>query len=102
MLKSKIKDLKTRLSFRNFEKKNLICNFLRVNTLSKDDSFHYEMSPFFMEKSTNNKSLKTKITRRCILNNRSRGTLRSFGLSRVYLRELLQFGKIPGYSKAIW
>jgi len=45
---------------------------------------------------------KTKITNRCILTNRGRGVIRSFNISRIKLRELLRFGFIPGYKKAVW
>ena len=48
-----------------------------------------------------NKS-KTRITNRCVLNNRGRGVLRPYGISRTLMRELMQFGVIPGYSKAVW
>ena len=48
------------------------------------------------------KSSKTVITRRCILNNISRTSIRKFGISRTVFRELLQFGVIPGYVKAVW
>ena len=42
------------------------------------------------------------ITRRCLLTNRSRAIYRPFGLSRLVLRDLIQFGLLPGYTKAIW
>ena len=48
-----------------------------------------------------NKS-KTRMTNRCVLNNRGRGVLRPYGISRTLMRELMQFGVIPGYSKAVW
>jgi len=39
--------------------------------------------------------------RRCILTNRSRGSIRPFNVARSKLRELLQFGILPGYKKAV-
>lgn len=102
MLKSKIKDLRIRLAFHNFEKKNLIQSFIFINTMNKNTNFYCRIIQFFIKSSKNRKNSKTKITRRCLLNNRSRGVARNFGLSRICLRELLQFGKVPGYSKAIW
>jgi len=45
---------------------------------------------------------KTKIVRRCIMHNRSRGSIRPFHISRIKFRELLQFGIIPGYKKSVW
>jgi ribosomal protein S14 len=96
MLKSKVKDLKVRLSYHEYEKKNCI------NVLNKRTNSFCTRLCFFVKKFKNKKSFKTRIIRRCVLNNRNRGVSRSFGLSRICLRELLQFGQIPGYSKAIW
>jgi len=45
---------------------------------------------------------KTKIFRNCILTRRSRAVYRPYGLSRCALKELIQFGKLPGFSKSIW
>lgn len=45
---------------------------------------------------------KTKLYRNCIMTGRSRGVYRPYGLSRCALKELIQFGKIPGYVKSIW
>jgi ribosomal protein S14 len=102
MLKSKVKDLKVRLSYHEYEKKNLINKFIRINVLNKRTNSFCTRLCFFVKKFKNKKSFKTRIIRRCVLNNRNRGVSRSFGLSRICLRELLQFGQIPGYSKAIW
>jgi ribosomal protein S14 len=102
MLKSKVKDLKTRLSYRKYEKKKLINRFIRINTINRKINFFCTTLHFFVKNFRDKKSSKTGIIRRCVLNNRSRGVSRSFGLSRICLRELLQFGQIPGYSKAIW
>lgn len=45
---------------------------------------------------------KTKLYRNCIVTGRSRGVYRPYGLSRCALKDLIQFGRLPGYSKAIW
>jgi len=42
------------------------------------------------------------MSNRCVLNNRSRGVLRPYGISRILIRDLMQFGVIPGYSKSVW
>ena len=49
-------------------------------------------------------NLKTRVrmTNRCVLNNRSRGVFRPYGISRVLMRDLMQFGILPGYAKAVW
>jgi small subunit ribosomal protein S14 len=44
----------------------------------------------------------TRHRNRCELTGRARGTYRKFKLSRIKLRELGSFGKIPGLTKASW
>ena len=39
---------------------------------------------------------------RCELTGRTRGNYRKFRLSRIKLRELAGFGKIPGMTKSSW
>lgn len=106
MLSKKIKDIKNR---QLFEKKELIkiqFKFLFKNLLNNplfkiNDYQRSSLIKSFLIYSLKNIS-KTKVTRRCILNNRSRITNRKFGVSRIFFRELLQFGIIPGFSKAVW
>ncbi|MDO8624405.1 MAG: 30S ribosomal protein S14 [bacterium] len=43
-----------------------------------------------------------RIKNRCAVTGRSRGYMRSFGLSRIQFRELAREGKIPGVKKASW
>lgn len=45
---------------------------------------------------------KVRHRNRCELTGRARGTYRKFKLSRIKLRELGSFGKIPGLTKASW
>jgi small subunit ribosomal protein S14 len=47
-------------------------------------------------------SSKIRYRNRCELTGRSRGTYRKFKLSRIKLRELGSFGRIPGLTKASW
>ena len=47
-------------------------------------------------------SSKTRLKNRCAITGRSRGYMRSFGLSRIQFRELALEGKIPGVKKASW
>lgn len=44
----------------------------------------------------------TRIKNRCSITGRSRAYYRKFGVSRIQLRELVSFGKIPGVIKASW
>ncbi len=43
-----------------------------------------------------------RVRNRCELTGRTRGVYRKFKLSRIKLRELGSFGKIPGLTKASW
>jgi len=45
---------------------------------------------------------RVRMTNRCVVNNRGRGVFRPFGISRILMRNLIQFGLLPGYSKAVW
>ena len=101
MLSSKVKDLKERSAFCKSEKSRIIKKFVFFNILAKSNLIlrgDYFKSTLYKFK----KSSRVKVVRRCVLSNRSRGVLRPFGISRIYLREMMQFGLIPGYSKAVW
>lgn len=43
-----------------------------------------------------------RLKNRCAITGRSRGYMRTFGLSRIQFRELAREGKIPGVKKASW
>ncbi len=45
---------------------------------------------------------KVRVRNRCELTGRARGTYRKFKLSRIKLRELGSFGRIPGLTKSSW
>ena len=104
MLSLKKKDFKVRQKFLNNEQLKRVNKFLFVNTLNNNKASDLEKTFTIFSKESLNRSLdsKVKITRRCIINNRNRSVIRPFGISRVYLRELLQFGLLPGYTKAVW
>jgi len=83
------------------EKKTVILKFLYTNFLNnKKNKKELKLEPFLKLKQKNYS--KTKLVRRCVLNNRGRGSIRPFNISRVKLRELFQFGIIPGYKKSVW
>ncbi|RMF12809.1 MAG: 30S ribosomal protein S14 [Alphaproteobacteria bacterium] len=44
----------------------------------------------------------TRIRNRCELTGRPRGYYRKFRLSRIALRELASFGRLPGVTKSSW
>lgn len=98
MLYRKIKDLKIRKQLKNKEILNISLKFLYTNFLNKNKkALRFEQFQNIKQKNFS----KTKIVRRCILNNRSRGSIRPFNVSRVKLRELFQFGIVPGYKKSV-
>jgi len=98
MLFRKVKDLKIRKQFKKQEILNTSLKFIytyyfnKNNTVSKCQNFTNIKQKNFS---------KTKIVRRCILTNRARGSIRPFNVSRTKLRELFQFGIIPGYKKSV-
>jgi small subunit ribosomal protein S14 len=47
-------------------------------------------------------SSKVRIKHRCDLTGRPRGYYRKLKLSRIALRELANFGQVPGMTKASW
>lgn len=106
MLSTKLKDIKYRQKFEKKELTKIQFKFLFKNLLNnplyiKNDYHRSLLIKSFLNYSSTNIS-KTKINFRCILNNRSRISTRKFGVSRIIFRELLQFGIIPGFIKAVW
>ena len=107
MLSKKIKDIKIRESFYKIEKLKKLRKFVFIKLLNKkeyfSDSLRNHLLIFFSKKKQKMLyKLKVRITNRCVINNRNRGVLRSYSISRVLLRNLMQFGIVPGYSKAVW
>lgn len=108
MLSAKIKDLKIRNSFNKIEKLKKIKKFVLTNLLSrsaleKEFTFDQELLFSLFKRSKKMKfKLKTRMVNRCVINNRGRGVFRPFSISRILLRNLMQFGLLPGYSKAVW
>jgi ribosomal protein S14 len=100
----KIKDSRLRKLFCKYEKFKFVVKFVFINLLNKGvkDSFGVFRSSVLRSIINKKYIHKTRISRRCILNNRSKIPLQNFGISRIYLRELMQCGMIPGCSKSIW
>jgi len=98
MLFAKTKDVKIRNLFLKNERQNLSLKFVYTNFFNKNKK-SLKLRSFNNLKQKN--FSKTRIVRRCIINNRSRGSIRPFNISRIKLRELFQFGIIPGYKKSV-
>lgn len=105
MLFSKVRDYRIRKQLQREEAfksafKYAWINFLNKKTnekkcenlLNNTSNFALNLSP---------RSSKTKLVRRCVLNNRARGLTKPYNISRIKLREMIQFGVIPGYKKSV-
>jgi len=101
MLSLKIKDSKVRQKFYHFENTKRVQKFLFINTLNQKKT-NKERATCLFKNILSKRISKVRINRRCVINNRGRSSIRPLGISRVHLRELLQFGLVPGYSKAVW
>jgi len=105
MLSAIIKDKKIRNLVNKVENKNTLNKFLFFyilsfyNKVSKKSHILFYLNMVSKNSSINNKN---RITNRCVLTNRGRSVFRQFNISRIILRELLQFGILPGFSKAVW
>tara|TARA_B100000780_G_scaffold44609_1_gene27736 strand:- start:6900 stop:7241 length:342 start_codon:yes stop_codon:yes gene_type:complete len=108
-----IKDIKKRAFYNKFEKKKIVEKLSNIKLLNYN---HYLKKFKMYSKRIHflilyNKTIKynkrkykynTQLNNRCLLTNRSRGSLKTFRLSRIILRELIISGVIPGYKKSIW
>jgi len=103
----KVKDIKNRQKFFLNEKKKIIKKTIFINFLNSFSNHFKSKHSIFLYlliKKLNyfNKSSKTKINRRCILSNRNRAIVRPFNISRIVFKDLIYFGLLPGYKKAVW
>jgi len=100
MYKKKQKDLVFRKKFLKLEKLKMILLFLKKrNSLKAKFKIKYLINKNLQKLF---KVSKVKLVRRCIITNRGRSSNRLFNISRMALRDLLQFSIIPGYQKAVW
>lgn len=100
----KRKDQKHRNHFKKFEIKLKLKKFIMIHTLSllqKNYTAPQKNFYYYQLLKKKKKSILNKIVRRCILTNRSK-SIRSLKVSRIQAKELISFGIIPGYKKAVW
>jgi ribosomal protein S14 len=99
----KVKDYKRRILFKKFELQIRLKNFIYKNLLSYTHKnkplLHSVVSYQILKKKR--KRIITRITNRCILTNRSK-SIRKLKISRIKARELVSYGIIPGFKKAVW
>jgi ribosomal protein S14 len=105
MKAKQIKSIKLRKSVSQGEIAKKTNKFLFVNLLNRTELVDLKSKLLFLflkHKMSSKKQSKVLVTNRCVFHNRSRGVYRPFGVSRTLLRELMQFGIVPGYSKGVW
>jgi small subunit ribosomal protein S14 len=101
----KIKDFKNRKFVYLTEKKNLIKKIIFINFLNFFSNRFKKKRSIFLYlffKKFKIFNPKNKINRRCIISNRKRGIIRPYNVSRIVFKELVYFGLLPGYKKAVW
>jgi ribosomal protein S14 len=104
MLAFKIKDIKLRKKFSKIENLKKINKFLFINLLSQKSK---KLSDFCLHNNLLKLQINTRISRvriknRCVLTNRNKGVSKYYSLSRIVMRDFMQFGILPGYTKAVW
>lgn len=105
MLSKKIQDIKKRNLFFKLEYLKKIYKIIQINFLN-NIKFLKKRAYLYLKilkiQTKINKISKVQIKNRCILSNRNKSVYRPYFISRIKLRELLQFGILPGYRKAVW
>jgi ribosomal protein S14 len=93
------KDQQKRKLVRKFEVQR---KFLKAVTQNQSlpQSLRYEY--FLKLQKLAKKTSAVQVVNRCVFSHRSRGTLRKFKLSRIWLRELLAQGNLAHTTKSSW
>jgi len=93
------RDKKRRLLIQKYEKKRQAYKSIIQNYKVLPD-IRWRASLELSELPQNSSSV--KLHNRCIITGRAKSIGRSFRLSRLVLRELARYGKIPGLKKSSW
>ena len=97
------KNIKIRNKFFLFENKKLIWKFLFINLLSLKNLNNKNFLKLFLRIKNNLIRIsKVQIKNKCVLTGRNRSVNKNFSVSRIEMRNLIKFGVIPGYKKAVW
>lgn len=97
-----VKNKKIRLEFFKQEKSKLINKFLFVNLMNSSQNLkklHPLLSRFSQK---TDKVSKVKIKNKCVMTGRNKSVEKKYSFSRIILLDMLRFGIIPGYKKAVW
>ena len=91
------KDLKRRLSAKDFEYKRIALRAVRTNISIPTKIRFLALTQLSKLRA---KGSSVKIRNRCILTGRSRGVYNYFKISRIMIRDLAAKGLLPGLKKA--
>ncbi len=75
---------------------------LKAIIMNKEVSFEERMQAQMAISKLPRNGSSVRYRNRCELTGRARGTYRKFKLSRIKLRELGSFGRLPGLTKSSW
>ncbi len=87
---------KTSVVARNIKRQKLVAQFEDRRKQLKAEGKWEEL-----DKLPRNSS-KVRVRNRCRLTGRPRGYVRDLGISRIVLRDMALYGKIPGMTKSSW
>ena len=91
-------DRRTRMTARDLGKREA----LKAIIMNRDLPIEERLAAQFKLSAMPRNGAATRVRNRCELTGRARGTYRKFKLSRIKLRELGSFGRIPGLTKSSW
>lgn len=93
------KDQRNRQNVRKFEvQRQLLKALIKNQTVPQSVRYDSMLKLHALAKQTS----KVQVVKRCVLSGRSRGVLRHFKLSRIWVRQLLATGQLQGTKKSSW
>jgi small subunit ribosomal protein S14 len=87
-----------RLSAKHAKKRSGLKKIIMDRELPPEERFMAQLKLAEMPRN----GAKVRVRNRCRLTGRPRGYYRQFGISRIGLRDLAQFGAAPGVTKSSW
>jgi ribosomal protein S14 len=93
------KDKQNRLIVKNLEKKRKILLFL-INNMHLNKKIRW--TAFILLTKLNNSSSQITLKNRCVLTGNSKSISRKYRMSRISLKYLIFFKKLPGITKYTW
>jgi ribosomal protein S14 len=105
MLSLKFRNIKLQKNFNKVEKTKILGKFLEnyiCANVSRRKFFYRLKHIRILRINYFNKITRVRLKTRCIFTNRSNSVFRRYGSSRFVLRDLMQFGLLSGYKKAVW